>query len=59
MQLSFLGKTYSASTPEIDATITQETAKFLGKSYAKKSFTVAHRHQSAEELTFMGRRYIR
>jgi hypothetical protein len=59
MQLSFLGQSYTTSTPAIEASPTQETAKFLGKSYAKKSFNVAQRQQPSEELTFMGRRYTR
>ena len=59
MQLSFLGKAYEASNPAIDATETQETGKFLGNAYSKKSFNVAQRRQASEELTFMGRRYTR
>jgi len=59
MQLSFLGKSYIASAPAIEAMATEATGKFLGKSYAKKQFHVAQRQQPAEELTFMGRRYIR
>lgn len=59
MQLSFLGKSYTTHAPAIEATTTSETGKFLGKSYAKKQFNVSQRQQPAEELTFMGRRYIR
>ena len=59
MQLSFLGKSYNAAVPAIDAIPTQETAQFLGKSYAKKSFAVTQRQQPIEDLTFMGRRYTR
>lgn len=59
MKLSFLGKSYEASAPTVDAVATHETGTFLGKSYAKKEFAVAQRQQPAEELTFMGRRYIR
>ena len=59
MQLSFLGKSYNASSPAIEATETQETATFLGRSYAKKSFNVAQRQQPSEDLTFLGRRYTR
>jgi hypothetical protein len=59
MQLSFLGKSYTASAPAIEATTTVETGKFLGKAYARKQFNVVQRQQPAEELTFMGRRYIR
>ncbi len=59
MQLSFLGKTYTTSIPTLEASITQETGKFLGRSYARKQFHVAQRQQPAAELTFMGRRYTR
>ncbi len=59
MQLSFLGKAYNASAPAIEAMTTEETGKFLSKSYAKKRFNVSQRQQPAEELTFMGRRYLR
>jgi hypothetical protein len=59
MQLSFLGKAYNASEPTIKATSTKEMGTFLGKSYAKKRFNVAQRQQPAEELIFLGRRYIR
>ena len=58
MQLSFLGKSYIAATPETAATMTGETATFLGKSYACKRFDVAQRQQSAE-LTYRGVRYTR
>ncbi|MEA5453020.1 DUF4278 domain-containing protein [Leptolyngbya sp. CCNP1308] len=58
MQLSFLGKSYSTSTPAIDATITGETATFMGCSYARKQFTVVKRQQPAE-LTYRGVRYAR
>ena len=58
MQLSFLGKSYEASTPAIDATLTGETATFMGKLYATKQFTVAQRQQPAE-LTYRGIRYSR
>lgn len=59
MQLSFLGKSYTASAPAIEATMTNEMGKFLGRPYAKKQFNVAQRQQPSEELTFMGRRYTR
>ena len=58
MQLFFLGKSYSASTPAIDTTITVETATFMGRSYARKQFTVAQRQQP-EALTYRGIRYTR
>jgi hypothetical protein len=58
MQLSFLGKSYSASTPAIDATVTGETANFMGRPYARKAFTVTQRQQPAE-LTYRGVHYAR
>ena len=59
MQLSFLGKSYAASTSAINATLTGETATFLGQPYATRQFNVTQRQQPSEELTFMGRRYTR
>ncbi|PSN14889.1 hypothetical protein C7293_09650 [filamentous cyanobacterium CCT1] len=59
MQLSFLGKTYTASTPAVTATETQATVTFLGRSSRVKQFNVTQRQQPAEELNFMGRRYTR
>ena len=58
MQLSFLGKSYTASAPDVEATMTGETATFMGKSYARKQFNVAQRQQTTE-LTYRGIRYIR
>ena len=58
MQLSFLGKSYTASTPAVEATMTGETATFLGKPYTRKQFHGTHRHQPAE-LTYRGIRYAR
>jgi hypothetical protein len=59
MQLAFLGKTYTASTPSIETTETQQTLSFLGRKSIVKQHSVAQRQTSGEELTFMGRRYIR
>ena len=56
MKLSFLGKSYTASTPPIDAVATGETATFMGRSYVRKQFSVAQRHQPAA-LTYRGVRY--
>jgi hypothetical protein len=56
LKLSFLGQSYEASTPPIEATKTSETAAFLGQPYARKQFAVALR-QSTEELTYRGVRY--
>jgi len=58
MQLSFLGKSYTASAPAVDAVATGETATFMGKSYARKQFNVTQRQQPAE-LTYRGVRYAR
>jgi hypothetical protein len=59
MQLSFLGNTYDASFPIIEASETQETARFLGKQYAKKQFNVTQRQQSPATMIYRGVRYIR
>ncbi len=58
MKLSFLGKSYEASTPAIDAVVTGETATFRGHSYPCKKFTVAQ-HQQSAELTYRGVHYTR
>jgi hypothetical protein len=57
MQLSFLGKSYTASTPAIDAIATGETATFMGKSYARKQFNIAQRQSPKSALTYRGIRY--
>ncbi len=59
MKLSFLGQTYTASNPVIDATETQATVIFLGCSSKVKHFNVTQRQQPTAELKFMGRSYIR
>jgi hypothetical protein len=59
MQLSFLGKTYSSSTPEVEVTETRQTLSFLGRKSQVTQHSIAQRQSSGEELTFMGRRYTR
>lgn len=59
MQLSFLGQTYEASMPAVEATETQETATFLGKRYVQKQFNVSQRQQPKAELTYRGVHYSR
>jgi hypothetical protein len=59
MQLSFLGKSYTASTPSIETTETQQTLSFLGHKSTVKQHSIAQRQPLGEELTFMGRRYTR
>lgn len=58
MQISFLGKSYTASTTAIDATVTDATAVFMGHSYARKQLNVTQRHPS-DELTYRGVQFIR
>lgn len=58
MKLSFLGKSYEASTPAIDAIATGETANFMGHSYPCKRFIVTQHHQPAQ-LTYRGVPYTR
>lgn len=57
MQLSFLGKSYTATFPTVEVSETTETATFLGKRYARKQCNVCHRQQSDTELTYRGVRY--
>ena len=58
MQLSFLGKSYTASSNAIAAAPTGEMATFMGRPYARKQANVEHRQQPAE-LTYRGIRYAR
>lgn len=59
MQLSFLGRSYTASTPEVETTETQQILSFLGRKSIIKQHSIAQRQPLGEELTFMGRRYSR
>ena len=59
MKLSFLGQSYEASTPAIEATDMNETATFLGKPYARKQYNVSQRQQPASEMTYRGVPYSR
>jgi hypothetical protein len=59
MQISFLGKSYTAATPSIDTTETEQTLSFLGRKSVVKQHSVAQRQSTGEALTFMGRRYTR
>ena len=59
MELSFLGKAYTASTPNIEVTETRQTLSFLGRKSQITQHSIAQRQPLGEELTFMGRRYIR
>ena len=59
MQLSFLGKTYTSSTPSLEVTETQQTLSFLGRKSQVTQRSIAQRQPSGEALTFMGRRYTR
>lgn len=59
MQLSFLGNSYTASSPAIEGTETSETVTFMGSQSKVKQFDIAQRQQPTTELTFMGRRYSR
>lgn len=58
MQLTFLGKSYTASIAGFSTYETGETGTFLGKRYAMKQGQVAHRQPRAE-LTYRGISYIR
>ncbi len=58
MKLAFLGQSYTASVPTIEATEMNETATFLGKSYIRKQYTVSQRQQPKSELTYRGIKYV-
>jgi hypothetical protein len=57
MQLSFLGQSYTASRPTIEATETTETGTFLGKTYVRKQFNVSQRQAPTADLMYRGVRY--
>ena len=59
MQLSFLGKSYTASAPAIETTESEQTLSFLGRKSIVKQHSIAQRQAAGEELSFMGRRYTR
>lgn len=59
MNLTYRGIAYSSSAPSVEATETEQTGTFLGARFACKQYQVAHRRPQAEELTFLGRRYMR
>lgn len=58
MQLSFLGQSYQASFPAVEAAETTETATFLGKRYLRKQFNVSQHQQSTFERTYRGVHYL-
>ncbi|MEO1067846.1 MAG: DUF4278 domain-containing protein [Cyanobacteria bacterium J06638_6] len=58
MELTYRGKSYEVSTPDVEATLTGEKATFLGKSYNRKQYNVSTRQPSVE-LTYRGIRYSR
>ena len=59
MQLSFLGKSYTAAAPSIGTTETVQQVCFMGRCSLVKQHSIAQRKPMGEELTFMGRRYTR
>jgi hypothetical protein len=59
MQLSFLGNSYTVSSPVTDVTETQPTLSFLGRKAHVKQHHIARHQPTGEALTFMGRRYSR
>ena len=59
MQLSFLGKSYTASAPSVDTIELEQTVSFLGRKSTVKQHRLAQRQSTGEALTFMGRRYSR
>lgn len=59
MRLSFLGKSYTASIPDIEAIDSQEIATFMGRRYTRKQFNVPERYQPKTTLTYRGIKYTR
>ena len=59
MQLTYRGQTYETQSPAIEISETQETAAFMGQSYARMQYQVDLPQQPPQELTFMGQRYVR
>lgn len=59
MKLSFLGKAYETSAPEIDTVESQQAVTFLGRRSMVTQRHAARRSQPPEELIFLGRRYSR
>ena len=57
MKLSFLGHSYEAANPAIEATETNETLTFRGKAYTQKQYRVHQRQQPAAEMTYRGIKY--
>lgn len=48
MKLSYRGIPYQPTTLTVEATETEQTAQFLGKSYKVLQGNVAHRHGSTQ-----------
>lgn len=59
MELTYRGIPYNTSAPTVESTATEETGTFLGARFPQKHYQVSYRRPSAEELTFLGRRYSR
>jgi hypothetical protein len=59
MQFSFLGKSYTPSTPAIQTIESQQQVCFMGRCSLVKQHSIAQRQALGEELIFMGRRYTR
>ena len=57
MKLSFLGQSYEAANPAIEATETPETLTFRGQAYAQKQYRVHQRQQPAAEMNYRGIQY--
>ena len=57
MKLSFLGQSYEASNPAIEATEMTETLTFRGQAYAQRQYSVDQRQPPSAEMTYRGVRY--
>jgi hypothetical protein len=58
MKLTYRGQSYETSIPDVETSLSCETATFMGCPYTRKQFTVTQRQQPAE-LTYRGVRYTR
>ena len=59
MQLTYRGQTYQTSSPAIEAVSTEEVITYRGQQYVRKQYQVEQPALHADELTFLGQRYIR
>lgn len=59
MKLSFLGQSYTASAPAVEAMPSLDTFVFLGVSYSGRQLSTPVHLRSPEALIYRGHRYSR